>query len=245
MNRLHVGLKNDIELPKGSFLYIDDELPEHPKAKIFQPGFDAFNPLKNISKKDARNVARALYASPEGQSTLTVRNGRRALSRALAHGPRLDQLTITSKIKGVKEEVEEMIDDLLFTDIARDTLCSESEFAFTGHNRKVFARLNRAELGDDDSLTIGLFLIAHYDGQLIIPAFEFYARPPHIALIRENRLIAGVRTLSQIKDHALRDECLLMEKIGSRTTVSDAKVLMDYEGTPENEQEQRLRELIR
>lgn len=243
MNRLHIGPQN-IELPKGSFLYIHDEVPKHPKAKIFEPGHDSFNPLKNISKKEARNLARALYASPEGLSTLTVRNGRRALTRALAHGPRLDALTITSRIKGVKEEVEEMVEDILFTDIARDTLCSDREFGFTGRNTKVFARLNRADLGDDDALTIGLFLIAHYEGQLVIPAFDFYARPPHVALIRENRLIAGVSTLSELEPR-IRNLCLLMEdKIGSRTTVADARTLMDYEGTPDNEQAARLQELI-
>ena len=40
--------------------------------------------------------------------------------------------------------------------------CTDDDFAFTGKNRKVFARINRAELGDFDALVLGLFLMAHY-----------------------------------------------------------------------------------
>ncbi len=96
----------------------------------------------------ARGLARNLYTStPGGDNTLTVRNGRRALARALSEERRLDQLKVHSRIKGVKEEVEEMIDDLLFTDVAQSVFCSDKDLAFEGKNRKVFARINRAELG--------------------------------------------------------------------------------------------------
>lgn len=64
MNMLYVGFSKSIELPKGSFLYIADEVPAHPKAKVFDPRKHSFNPLRGIEKK-AREIADALYtASP-------------------------------------------------------------------------------------------------------------------------------------------------------------------------------------
>lgn len=107
MNQLHVGFSKHIELPKGSFLFIDDEVPTHPKAKIFDPLHHSFNPLRDIDKKKARELAETLYtASPQGENTLTVRNGRRALARGLADAKRLDKVSVHSPIKGVAEEVE-------------------------------------------------------------------------------------------------------------------------------------------
>jgi hypothetical protein len=47
MNKLYVGFSKNIELPKGSFLFIDDEVPEHPKAKVFDPLLHGFNPLRS------------------------------------------------------------------------------------------------------------------------------------------------------------------------------------------------------
>jgi hypothetical protein len=62
-----------------------------------------------------------------------------------------------------------------------------------------------------------------------VPDFGFYARDVHSSLIRENRLIAGVHTLSELDDD-LRDMCLLMEKVGMGCTCEDAEVLAKYEG---------------
>ncbi|MEA2880578.1 MAG: hypothetical protein QOF14_5774 [Hyphomicrobiales bacterium] len=59
--------------------------------------------------------------------------GTRALAHAFVDAKRLDQLTVESSVKGVEEEVEGMIDELLFTDVMKQVLCSENDFAFTGH----------------------------------------------------------------------------------------------------------------
>jgi hypothetical protein len=116
MNKLYVGFSKEIELPKGSFLFID-EVPEHPKVNVFDPLGDSFNPLRNIDKKKARESADVLYTvSGQGENTLTVRNGRRALATTLAKAKRLDQVYVESAVKGVKEEVEGMLGELLFTD---------------------------------------------------------------------------------------------------------------------------------
>lgn len=93
-------------------------MPTHPKAKIFDRVHRSFNPLQDIDKKKARELADALYtASPQGGATLTVRNGRRALARGLAEATRLDKVSVHSPIKGVAEEVEGMPEELLFTDV--------------------------------------------------------------------------------------------------------------------------------
>jgi hypothetical protein len=40
-------------------IYIDDEVPEHPKAKVFDPLKHGFNPLRNIDRKKAREKAKS------------------------------------------------------------------------------------------------------------------------------------------------------------------------------------------
>jgi hypothetical protein len=54
------------------------------------------------------------------------------------------------------------------------------------------ARINRAELGDFDALVLGLLLMGHFKGQLVVPDLGFYGRDAHVSLVREERLIGGV-----------------------------------------------------
>jgi hypothetical protein len=230
MNKLHVGFTRKLELPKGSFLFIDDEVPSHPKAKVFDPLQHSFNPLTNIDRKTARDLAHVLYTvSPQGENTLTVRNGRRALAQAFIEAKRLDQLTVRSDVKGVKEEVEGMIGELLFTDVMRQVLCSGNDFAFTGRNTKVLARINRAELGEFDALVLGLLLMSHFKGQIIVPDLGFYGRDAHVSLVRERRLIAGVDRLDDLPPKLRATVLLMKEKVPSGTTFEDAETLARYE----------------
>jgi hypothetical protein len=37
MNKLHVGFSREIELPKGGFLLIDDQVRDIPRSHIFDP----------------------------------------------------------------------------------------------------------------------------------------------------------------------------------------------------------------
>ena len=228
-NKLYVGFSKNIKLPKGSFLYIDDDVPPHPKAKVFDPLKDGFNPLRGIDKKSARDLAAVLYTLPsEAPNTLTVRNGRRALAKAFAGATRLDDIEVESKIKGVKEEVEGMLEELLFTDLMRTVLCGENDFAFTGKNAKVFARINRAELGDFDALVLGLFLMSHFRGQIIVPDFGFYGRDNNANLIREERLIAGVYHLGELPPKLRSAVLLIPDKIASGAKLEDAEELAGY-----------------
>ena len=74
----------------------------------------------------------------------------------------------------------------------------------------------------------------------IIPDFGFYARESHPSLIRENRLIAGVSSLSELNTK-LRQLCL-MEKEARQCTYADAEVLAQYAGlTPHTMEHSDLR----
>lgn len=90
------------------------------------------------------------------------------------------------------------------------------------------ARLNRAELGDFDALVLGLFLMAHFKGQLVAPDFGFYGREGHVSLIREGRLIAGVNTLQEPPARLRQSVLLIEDKVASGTTADDAETLARY-----------------
>jgi len=77
MNKLHVGFNKTVELPKGGYIYIADEVPKVSRSRVFDPMKHSFNPLKDITYRKAREIADILYTvSPQGENTLTVRNGK-------------------------------------------------------------------------------------------------------------------------------------------------------------------------
>jgi hypothetical protein len=211
MNQLHIGLNRQIEPPSGGFLYISDEVPEVRRATIFDPRKHSFNPIKDIEYRKAREIAEILYTiSPQGENTLTVRNGRRAMVRALLDGPKkkkkgkiVDVWPEPKAKEGVKrfdriegdEEVTGTLDELLMSPLLRKVLCSTADFPFKPGSR-IVALLNRAEIGDHDALVLGLLLMAHFKGQVVVPDFGFYGREVHVGLFRERRLIAGVNFLA-------------------------------------------------
>jgi hypothetical protein len=170
---------------------LNDEVPDISRVKVFDPLRQSFNPLKNITYKKARELADVLYTVyPQGENTLTVRNGRRELLQALLTAKRFD------RIRG-NEEVQGVVDDMLMSPVLKRVFCSRPNFTFTPRSL-IAARLNRAELGNFDALVLGLVLIAQYEGQVIIPDFGFYGREAHAALVREGRLVAGVYSLNEL-----------------------------------------------
>lgn len=235
MNSLYLGLDKDIELPKGGFLYIGDDPPDIPRARVFDITRHSFNPLKDINYKKARELTNALYAiSPQGENTLTVRDGRRALLPALLAKPydhrpyRFDRVTTTST------EVLSLIDDILASPILKHVLCGSKPFSFASNTRhsntRIIAKLDRAVIGDFDALVLGLLLINHFKGQIIIPDFGFFGRDAHISLVRENRLIAGVNFLDELPTK-LKQACLLIkDKRAASALYEDAVVLAKFAG---------------
>jgi hypothetical protein len=85
-----------------------------------------------------------------------------------------------------------------------------------------------AELGEFDALVLGLFLMAHFKGQIVVPDFGFYGRDAHVSLIREGRLIAGVNSLSELPAKLRQAVLLIEDKVASGATLEDAEMLAEY-----------------
>jgi hypothetical protein len=49
MNRLHGGFSKEVELPKGGYIYIADEVPNVRRARVFDPMKHSLNSLKDIT----------------------------------------------------------------------------------------------------------------------------------------------------------------------------------------------------
>lgn len=220
-----------LQITEGHFLLLDDG----PIADAFQAHFtdaEIFNPRRHSftvprDYKFVRDFGDVLYSSGAGENTLTVRNGKRALTKLL-----LNNLTPLHKLVGNRKdpsiaEALATIDDLLLSPVLKRVLTRKPNFTF---ERSVIARINRAELGDFDAFVLGSLLIAQFKGHAIVPDFDFYGRPLHTNLIRQNRLTAGVRILENLQP-TLRQSVLLMpNQTGSRCTHEDAVVLAAYAG---------------
>jgi hypothetical protein len=219
-NTLYIGSKKNIELPKGGCLVIEDAVRDIPRARVFDPTRHCFNPLKGIDYRKARQLAEIFYtAYPQGDNTLTVRNGKRALLRALLDADRLD------KVDG-NEEVRELMDDVLVSPVLKRMLCNPTNFSFKPRST-ILAKVDREALGEFDALVVGLLLMAQFRGQLVVPDLGFYGRDIHTALVRENRLIGGVNFLDELPER-LRQRMLLMETAPAGVTFEDAETLAHH-----------------
>jgi hypothetical protein len=244
MNKLAIGLegKSLHFLPaKQGFLLIDDGplidifLERYPRAKLFDPTVHSFNPLKGIDYRRARDLAAAVYtASPQGENTLTVRNGKRALTKLLlANTTRLDRLEIDIADPG-EVEARATIDDLLLSPVLTNVLCKTTNFSFRGGNppSSVVAKIDRAQLGDFDAFVLASLLIGQSKGQVIVPDFGFYGRDFHTALIRQNRLTAGVNFLQELTLPLQQAVLSMQDKTLCRLTREDAERLIFYTDNP-------------
>lgn len=235
-NHLLVGSADKTErlltLTKPGFLLVDDGpiadafLARFSRAKLFDPAQHSFNPLKGMDYKRARDFATTLYtAFPEGKDTLTVRNGKRALTRLLmANHSRLDRIKSNNEADA---EAIATIDDLLLSPVLRRVLCTSGGFRFKG---SVVARIDRAELGDFDAFVLASLLFGQTKGQVIIPDFGFYGRPLHANLIWQNRLTCGVNYLVELEPKLRQATLNIKDKSGSGCTFEDAIVLAAYKG---------------
>lgn len=235
MNKLLIGYADKTEqllnLPRGDFLLIADDIEafaEHfPDSKIFNPRRTSFNPLP-MSYKQAREFAETLYAvSPEAENTLTVRNGRRALTKLFMSGatrfgdyPSPDQTT-----DPYEREALAMIEDLLLSPVLRRVLCRTPNFALSG---QILAKLDRSVLGDHDAFLLASILIARFHGQIVVPDFGFYGQDFHTTLIRQHRLTAGLNSLSEVSRTLTQALLGINEKVVYRVTREDAEKLMFY-----------------
>jgi hypothetical protein len=239
VNHLLVGTADKTErllsLTKPRFLLIDDGpiadafLARFPKARLFDPTEHSFNPLAGMDYKRARDFAEILYtASPGGQGTLTVRNGRRALVRLLLAGSR--QLSDLPKMDEAEDDaVREalgMVEDLLVSPVLTKCLTSTPTFRF-GEGTTV-ARLDRAVLGDFDAVVLATLLIGQHRGQIVVPDFGAYGRPMHVSLLRQNRLTAGLNFLEEVPRELRQALLTIPDKHGQGCTAEDALELAKY-----------------
>ncbi len=231
MNTLYVGFDTHIDLPKGGYLLIDDEPPSVPRSRIFDVSEHCFNPLKDISYKTARELASVLYTVyPQGDATLSVRDGRIKLRDMLEKASRLDRIEAPmDKTDRGAVDAYNLVKDILASPVLKRVLCNPTNFSFRPNSR-IVARLNRSELGDFDALVLGLFLMAHHKGQVVVTDFGFYGRDAHGALVREKRLSAQVNSLDELPSRLRRDLLSIEDKKCSRALYEDAEIFARYEG---------------
>lgn len=231
MKILQIGLRTKIERPKGSFLWIDGEV-EHPKGRIFDPLKNHFNPLKNLNYRKSCEIVEIFDALfTRGDSTLTKDTGLDFLHDCLEKKPEsFDTLVPEPDKKSSTGHIwaYSKVKRLMRSPVLGSVFCEGNEFSFKGKNTKIIARLDRGVLGDFDALALGLFLTAHYKGTVCIPAGEFYLRNLHVALIREDRLIVGVRRLKDLPEAF--DVMDFDERIPQGATFKDAEELAECEG---------------
>jgi hypothetical protein len=238
MNHLLIGnadkTEQILERIEPPFLLLDDgpiadaARAHFPKAKLFDPHRHSFNPLRNMNYKGARDFASLLYSiSPQGENTLTVRNGRRALTRLLLAG--YSRLSDLPSAKDTKDDAEKealgTIEDLLLSPVLHNVLCGKTNFFFTG---SIIAKLDRAELGDDDAVVLASLLIGQFKGHIVVPDLGSFGRGFHVNLIRQNRLTAGLNSLSEVSDTLGQALLSIKDKTVYRTTRRDAGILADY-----------------
>lgn len=226
-NKLYVGLKQRIPAPKKPCLFIHDEVPDVPLARVFDPRSLSLDVFKAMTPRRARELAELLYtAVPEGQNTLTVRNGKRNLAPILRDSKSFDEAISSTD----DDESKAMLKDLLFMPELRNPL-SGTRRIFRLHNHSIIlARLNRAEIGDFAALVLGFILISMHKGQVIIPDFGFYGRDAHISLVRENRLIAGVNFLGELPLRLRQALLLVKDKTAHHALYEDAVTLANLAG---------------
>jgi hypothetical protein len=226
-NKLFVGFKNTIfeNLPNRNFLLLHDSIPEmHDRSRpqIFDPFRHSFNPLAGMNDKRARELAVVLYTLyPQADTTLTVRDGKRSLFKALKQAKSFEELD-------GDEEVIALKDDLLGSTFMRDVLCRPKNNTQLKPNSVVLAHIDRKQMSEFDALALGFLLINAYQGQLIIPDLNFYGRDIHRSLVREDRLIAGVHSLQELPEKLRNAVLRITDTECNRTLYDDAVVLAKY-----------------
>ena len=235
MNHLLVGAADKTErllaLAESDFFLIDDGTTAttfaaaFPTAREFHVDKHHFNPLRDINYKRARDIATTIYAAyPGGHDTLTVRNGKRALTRLLLDGAEYIDRLPRKEDPGSLEALA-AIDDLLLSPVLKEVLSKPTDSSFKG---QVIVRLDRAELGDFDAFVLASLLLGQAQGQVIIPDLGFYGRDFHVPLIRQGRLTAGVFSLDELTQSLRRHALLIKNKEGHQCTAEDAETLADY-----------------
>ena len=221
-----------------SYLLIDDgpvidavTFPKRRKVTHLDFSTHALNPLKGMSYQKARQFIAILDAIfPEGADTLTKKTANFIILKALLrHRKKLDTLIwLPEKPTSGQYDAYQKIETLLLSPLLKHFLTSPTErFSVRGI---VIARLDRATLGDFDCFVLGNLLAANYPKTVVMTDFGFYATPPHIQLMRQQRLIAGLSFLDEVPTKIRQQLLLMPTKLARRCTFDDAEILAGYAG---------------
>jgi hypothetical protein len=198
------------------------------KAFRFDPEKHSFDPLAGMDYRKARDFVSVLDAVfPEGENTLTRKNSNFLMLKELLSGKRLSGLIELDPKDPASVDAYQKIQTLLLSPVLKRVLCNTLNFRFEG---TVLARLDRAKYGEFDCFVLAQLLISQFKGTVVIPDFGFYGRDYLTYLIREERLVCSVNSLSEVSPK-LRDALLLMEdKEGKECSFDDARTLAGYRG---------------
>lgn len=225
MNKILLGTADKTEqllqYATGEFLLIADEFKPFRANKLFDPRKHRFNPCP-MTVRDAREFALALYGE---QPLMTYRNGKRALARMLPQAQWLDQLPKVDH-PGY-EDAKDTVADLLLSPVLKRIFTGKPNFTFDG---SIVARLNRAELGEQDAYLLGQLLIRQFKGQIIVLDAGFYLSDSHVSLLRENRLMCSVNYLDELPPKLRANVLFIKDKELSGVLYEDAVELAKMEG---------------
>jgi hypothetical protein len=223
-----------IDLSEGDYLYLNDHVPVIPRAAYFDPTRDSFNILDDLTYRKASDIVeifRALF--PAGENTLTKETGLEAIAEALEQKPTSLATMLTKPGKGATTgEVWAYgkVQRLMRSPVLRQVLCSAQPNLPTVKAKTLLARINRAEIGEFDALAVGLFLITQWKATVVIPDLGFYGRDMHTSLLREDRLIGGIRFLDDLPDRLRREIERNSEKVARGVVYDDAVLLARHKG---------------
>lgn len=226
---LVLGTRPTFTFPESYLLVgpVADAIPEPKRRKVTRLDFSqhSFNPLKDIDLKKARAIAEIIYAAyPQGENTLTVRNGKRALTRHLLTAKRLDDFPEGND--DASREVKDILSDIFLSQVLKDVLCRPNNFQLKGI---VIADIDQAELGPLDAFLLTNFLVLAYKGHVVVPNFGLYACPFHVSLIRQGRLTAGLHFLDEVPLKIRQNLLLSGPRYGTGCSYEDAVELAKYD----------------
>jgi len=238
--RLYIGTDINIELPKPDrrtkrgFLFIDNEVPDIPDARVFDPRKHTINLVDGMDYPRAcRFVDGLLGLMPGGETTLTKEAAQFIILVALLDEPKTLVGLIEPSKDPMREKARQMIDRLMVSPVLRRVFAGKTNFSLDTKS-PILARVNRSELTRFDADAITLFLMALYPGQIIAPRFGACARDAHIDLIEQDRLDAGVTHLGQLPDKLRAAVMLVADKRPSGALYDDAVELARHAGLTPN-----------
>jgi hypothetical protein len=214
MNRLEIGIaETPFEYPQGSLVITDDQTPKRGEV-LFDYSEHGLSPLP-LKYPMNREFAAALWPDKD---LMTYRNGQMALADHVVKADRLDHIKYTTSDDD--KEVRRVVKNVLLSPLLKKMLRKPIP-RWLNSGSTVLARLNRKEIGDFDAQIIANILMLVFKGPVAIEDFGGYARDHHARLIREGRLIARVRKLSQLPEK-IEDVRHLMENVPIGCSYDDA-----------------------